>query len=196
MKAYKGFDKNLKCRNFQYEIGKEYEEERAEICDTGFPACEYPLDVFNYYAPNDSKYCDVEIDGDIQKESGDTKVCGKQIRIGGEIGIKGIVEASIKFILEKIDNTKSENENRSASTNTGNFSASTVEKGGSIAIGIGVKNKAKACIGSAICLVGRGDWNGKYYPIKNIRAEIVDGEKLKADTFYMLIDGEFTEAEE
>lgn len=56
MKCYKGFDKDLKCRDFQYEIGKEYEEERAEICDTGFHACENPLDVFGYYAPADSRY--------------------------------------------------------------------------------------------------------------------------------------------
>lgn len=62
MKAYKGFDKELKCRDFQYEVGKEYEETIAELCSCGFHACENPLDVFNYYEPASSRYCEVEMD--------------------------------------------------------------------------------------------------------------------------------------
>lgn len=63
MKMYKGFDKDLKCRDFQYEIGKTYEEPTAELCEKGFHACEYPLDVFEYYAPGDmSRYCEVDLD--------------------------------------------------------------------------------------------------------------------------------------
>ncbi|MGN0554693.1 MAG: hypothetical protein ACI4LI_02210 [Candidatus Fimenecus sp.] len=78
MKAYKGFDKNLKCRDFQYEIGKEYEEDSAELCERGFHACEHPLDCFGYYPPADSRYCEVEIDDNGQRQSSDTKVCGKK----------------------------------------------------------------------------------------------------------------------
>ena len=63
MKMYKGFDKDLKCRDFQYEIGKTYEEPTAELCEKGFHACEYPLDVFGYYAPGYmSRYCEVDLD--------------------------------------------------------------------------------------------------------------------------------------
>ena len=63
MKMYKGFDKDLKCRDFQYEIGKTYEEPTAELCEKGFHACEYPLDVFEYYAPGEmSRYCEVDLD--------------------------------------------------------------------------------------------------------------------------------------
>lgn len=62
IKAYKGFNKDLQCRGFQYEIGKEYEEETANLCHAGFHACEYPLDVFGYYSPADSRFCEVELD--------------------------------------------------------------------------------------------------------------------------------------
>lgn len=62
MKCYKGFDKDLKCRGFQYEIGKEYEENAADICHKGFRACENPMDVFGYYNPADSRYCEVDLD--------------------------------------------------------------------------------------------------------------------------------------
>lgn len=63
IKAYKGFDKNLQCRGFQYEIGKEYEEKDAKACNCGFHACEYPLDVFGYYPPTNSRFCEVEQSG-------------------------------------------------------------------------------------------------------------------------------------
>lgn len=67
MKAYKGFDKDLKCRGFQYEVGKEYEEQEVDLCYKGFHACVAPLDVFQYYAPATSRFCEVEIDGEIEK---------------------------------------------------------------------------------------------------------------------------------
>ena len=122
MKAYKGFDKDLKCRGFQYEIGKEYEEPKADLCACGFHACENPIDVFGYYNPADSRYCEVEISDISPKKSGDSKRCGKKIHIGAEIGIKGIVEAFIKFTMDKVDwkNAKESNTgDRSVATNTG-----------------------------------------------------------------------------
>ena len=83
----------------------------------------------------------------------------------------------------------------SAATNTGDYSASTVEGKGSVAVVCGYQSKAKACIGSAICVAERGEWNGKEYPLLAIKAAIVDGVTLKADTFYTLKDGEFVEVE-
>ena len=127
MKCYKGFDKDLRCKDFQYEIGKEYETERAEICEEGFHACEFPLDVLWYYNPADSRFCEVELDANEQTRD-DSKRVGKKIKIGAEIGLSGLVKAGVKFILEKADfeNAKATNTgNSSAATNTGNSSAAT-----------------------------------------------------------------------
>ena len=127
MKCYKGFDKDLRCKDFQYEIGKEYETERAEICEEGFHACEFPLDVLWYYNPADSRFCEVELDANEQTRD-DSKCVGKKIKIGAEIGLSGLVKAGVKFILEKADfeNAKATNTgNCSAATNTGNRSAAT-----------------------------------------------------------------------
>ena len=101
IKAFKGFDKDLKCRGFQYEIGKEYEEKTASLCNTGFHACEHPLDVLGYYPPGDgSRYCEVEIDATSER-SDDTKVCGTKIKIGAEIGIKGLIKAAFQYTKEQ-----------------------------------------------------------------------------------------------
>lgn len=111
MKAYKGFDRDLKCRGFQYEIGKEYEEKEAE-------ACENPLEVFRYYPPCDgNRYCEVEQDGEFSKHGGDSKVASTKIKIGVELGLKGLVQAGVSFILDKV-NWKAD-----AATNTGDQSA-------------------------------------------------------------------------
>ena len=129
MKMYKGFDKDLKCRDFQYEIGKTYEELTAELCKKGFHACEYPLDVFKYYAPgNMSRYCEVDLDEVSGKESDeDCKRCGKKIAVKAEIGIAGLVKAAVDFVMENIkdENKEANTGDYSASTNTGNYSAST-----------------------------------------------------------------------
>ena len=128
MKCFKGFDKDLKCRGFQYEIGKEYTEETADICNCGFHACEFPMDVFGYYPPSDSRYCEVELDANDQKTSDDSKRVGKKISVKAEIGIAGIIKAGVEYIKEQVDweNDKATNTgNYSAATNTGDQSAAT-----------------------------------------------------------------------
>ncbi|MFR8529968.1 MAG: hypothetical protein ACLVDB_01880, partial [Anaeromassilibacillus sp.] len=95
---YKGFDKDLKCKGFQYEIGKEYECENAVACETGFHACERPLDVFSYYPPASSRYCEVEQSGKTDANSDDSKVASTKIKIGAEIGIPGLVKAQIEYV--------------------------------------------------------------------------------------------------
>ena len=120
MKACKGFDKNLRCRGFQYEVGGEYTEETAELCNRGPHACENPLDTLRYYRPGDSRYCEVEIEDNGQRSSYDSKVCGKHIKIGAEIGLKGVINAGVRFVFDKCESATEEN----ASGESGNAAAS------------------------------------------------------------------------
>ena len=129
MKACKGFDKNLRCRGFQYEVGGEYTEETAELCNRGPHACENPLDTLRYYRPGDSRYCEVEIEDNGQRSSYDSKVCGKHIKIGAEIGLKGVINAGVRFVFDKCESATEENAsgasgNAAASGDGGNAAAS------------------------------------------------------------------------
>ena len=129
MKACKGFDKNLRCRGFQYEVGGEYTEETAELCNRGPHACENPLDTLRYYRPGDSRYCEVEIEDNGQRSSYDSKVCGKHIKIGAEIGLKGVINAGVRFVFDKCESATEENAsgwrgNAAASGDSGNAAAS------------------------------------------------------------------------
>ena len=203
MKCYKGFDKDLKCRGFQYEIGKEYEENAADICRKGFLACENPMDVFGYYNPADSRYCEVDLDTNEQTEK-DSKRVGKKIKIETEIGLSGLIQAGVKSILEKVDfksakesNTGDQSAatntgNRSAATNTGDWSAATVGGAESIAVVTGYGSKAKGAVGCWLVLTERDE---KMH-ILGVRAVCVDGETIKADTFYMLKNGAITKVDE
>ena len=130
MKAYKGFDKDLKCREFQYEVGKEYEEENSALCKKGFHACENPLDTFRYYRPTDSRYCEVDVDDNGERNSTDSKVCGKHIKISAEIGLKGVINAGVRFVFDKCESATEEN----ASGESGNAAASG-ERGNAAASG-------------------------------------------------------------
>ena len=130
---YKGFDKDMKCRGFQYEEGKTYETDTAKLCNTGFHACECPLDVFGYYSPTDDKgnlqkFHEVELDDISNERDGDTKVCAKKITIGAELNFLGLAKAHIEWVKSQVktDNgTAAENKDRSAATNTGYRSAAT-----------------------------------------------------------------------
>ena len=206
MKAYKGFDKNLKCRDFQYEIGGEYTEEEARLCESGFHACEYPLDVFSYYHPADSRFCEVEMDGVSDKRGEDSKVCAKHIQVSAEIGIAGIAKASVEYIKTKISGAPATNTgDRSAATNTGDWSVATntgnrsaaeVSGRDSVAIATGFSPKVRGGVGCAIVCAERGEWDGEKYPLLAICSAIVDGEKIKADTWYTVKNGEFVEVDE
>lgn len=105
--SYKGFNKDLQCRGFQYEIGKDYEQEgEIECCKKGFHACKFPTDVLWYYPPvNGNRYCTVTQSGDISKNNviTDFKIASSKIHIGSEISVEQLIDASIKYIL---DNTK------------------------------------------------------------------------------------------
>ena len=134
LRAYKGFDKDLKCRAFQYEVGKEYSEEKADICSCGFHACEHPLDTFRYYSPNESRYCEVALAANGQRRGDDSKRVGKHIAIKGELSIAGLVKAAIDYTFE---NTKESTKDCGASSATGDYGASSATgyKGASSATG-------------------------------------------------------------
>ena len=124
MIVYKGTDKDMKCRGFQFELGKEYVEEEAELCNKGFHGCEYPLDVFSYYNPADSRFFVADLDGVTDEEAeDDSKRAGTKIKLRAEIGIAGIVKAAVEYIKEKAESSKNQTGNRSAANNTGNRSA-------------------------------------------------------------------------
>ena len=218
MKAYKGFNKNLKCRDFQYEIGKEYKEKKATVCDCGFHSCLSPIDVLGYYPPADARgnlnrFCEVEIPEEMDKSDDDSKVATKSIKINAEIGLKGLVEAGVNFILEKVnwENSREANTgyrsaatntgdqsaatntgNYSAATNTGDQSAATVEGADSIAIATGYAGKAKGALGCFIVIAERST----DYKLIDVKATRVDGKVIKANTYYKLVDSKFVEAED
>ena len=161
MKAYKGFDKDLKCRSFQYEVGGEYEEQEASICRKGFHACENPLDTLRYYRPGDSRYCEVELEDNGQRNGDDSKVCGKKIKIGAEIGLDGVIEAGARFIFEKCegvseDRASGENGNAAASGWSGNAAASG-ENGNAAASGVRGNAAASGVRGNAAASGERGN---------------------------------------
>ena len=292
IRGYKGFDKDLKCRGFQYEVGKEYSTDKAVACETGFHYCENPMDVLNFYTPCDNtgnlnRFCEVEGSGDFDKSKSD-KICCTHLKVKAEIGLQELIKAGVKFILDRVkwEDDKQSNTgyysaatntgyrslatntggyslatntghysvatntgdysvatntgyrsaatntgyrsaatntgyrsvatntghysvatntgnyslatntgNYSVATNTGNYSAASVEGKESIVIVTGKDNKAKGSLGCWIILTERGEWDGDTYPILDVKSFKVDGEVIKADTWYKLIDGKAVEVE-
>ena len=212
MKMYKGFDKDLKCRGFQYEIGKTYEEPTAELCEKGFHACEYPLDVFKYYAPgNMSRYCEVDLDKVSGKESDeDSKRCGRKIAVKAEIGIAGLVKAQIQYVKEHttMEHTdpKQATAGDSGAATAGRYGAATAGDSGaatsrgSVAVGKngcglvrGENVKIKGGMGAILVIAVENDED---HAIKEWKAFVVDGETVKPDTWYTLKDGRPVEVDE
>lgn len=122
MKAYKGFNKDLKCRGYQYEVGGEYEEDTADLCECGFHACELPHHVFGYYAPGESRFCEVELDAtdDIAKDS---KKVGKRIKINEEIDAFSICKIAVGTFFEKFDFAKKVASANPNDSNAGDYGA-------------------------------------------------------------------------
>ena len=217
-KAFKGFNKDLTCRGFQYEEGKEFETERAECCEEGFHACEYPLDCFGYYAPNSSVFHEVELDGDMDQSGSDTKICATKIKIGARLSIAGLVKAAIDFTMSRVNKEASSDErhgyasatgNCGASSATGYRGASSVSDPTGVAVAWGHEARAKGCLGAHLILsdwryIGEKYSDGDYkYPYRveswelaGAKMVIVDGEKIKADTYYRCINGEIVEVNE
>ena len=258
IKSYKGFNKDMTCRDKKYEEGKEYEEERAEACDCGMHACEYPLDCFGYYDPAHSVYHVVEQSGEISRHDDDSKVASTKMKIGARLDIHGLVSAAIEYTksrttAEFTDPERATAGNSGAATagyrgaatagdggaaTAGNYGAATAGNSGAATAGnygaatAGYRGAATAGDGGAATAgdggaatsrgssasgenglsVARGnnvrvkgglgailviaEENESDYDIKHWKAVVVDGENVKADTWYKLEDGELVEESE
>ena len=154
IKSYKGFDKDLRCRGFQFEIGKEYEEPDAKACENGFHACEMPIEVLNYYEPGKmSRYCEVEQSGKISRHSGDSKVASSKIKIGAEIGILGLVKAQFEYVKERATPS-----GKQYSTGDWSANSATGNRSANVSTGYGSANSATG-YGSANSATGYGSAN-------------------------------------
>ena len=207
IKSYKGFNKNMTCRGFQYEEGKEYEEEIVEVCDHGFHAFEYPLDCLNYYYPNESVYHEVEQSGEIQKHNDDTKVASTKIKIGAEISIAGLVKAAIEYTVKRVKKDAESDEKHGASSATGYCGASSAEDKDAVAVAWGYKSKAKGVLGAFLVFA---DWeytgseddteydrnNQSAWVLNGAKMVQVDGENIKPNTWYTIENGEIAEVSE
>ena len=235
VKSYKGFNKDMTCRDFQYKEGKEYETSKAVVCNEGFHACEHPLDCLGYYPPNTSVYHEVEQTGEFSSDSGsrDSKIASTKIKIGAKLSIAGLVQAAIDFTKSKTVTMQDATGNYGASSATGDYGASSATgdcgassatgykgassatgncgassatgyKGASsadnstaVAVAWGYESKAKGCIGAHIvCAEWKYDNLNNDWFFVGAKMSIVDGVKIKADTYYTLRDGEFVEVKE
>ena len=229
IKSYKGFDKNLKCRDFQYEIGKEYEMDgEIRVCNRGFHACESPFEVFDHYSMIGSRFCEVEQDGNISKEDRGTKICSSKIKIKAELKLADMINLGVEWLKEitspeKIKTSIKDNSsgNYAQIGSSGNYAqigssgddAKIGSSGNYAQIGssgndakidstgegcvimcAGINSVAKASKGSWITLSewSYSDKKQRYIPVC-VKTEFVDGEKIKADTYYKLAGGVFKE---
>ena len=229
MKAYKGFNKDMTCRGFQYEIGKAYETDAADLCRIGFHACENPLDCFSHYAPGNSRYCEVEIEDNGQRSSEDSKVVGKKIKIGAELSTEQICKLHFEYVRSRCapakTNAAGDRESASAgrygSASAGEYGSASAGRYGSasagdygsasagwygvsasrgsssagengVAAARGEHAKVRGGIGSVlvVCVEKKDS-----YDIAEWKAAVVDGERIRPDTWYTVENGEFKEVD-
>ena len=275
--AYKGFDKDLKCRGVQYEVGKEYETDEAD-------ACEMPLEVLRYYPPTTSRYCLVE--QSVEMDDAGEKTASTKLKVCAEIGIPGLVKAQIEWARKRLKTEKcasgdrsvacasgdrsvacasgdqsvacasgdqsvasnsgdwsvasnssyrsvasnigyqsvasnigdrsvasnigyrsvafnsgyrsvaSNIGDRSVASNSGDRSVASNSGKASVAMVSGIDGRVKGAVGCALFAVERGEFDGETYPIQSVAAAIVDGEVIKADTWYWCWNGKLVEVDE
>ena len=199
MKVYKGTDMDMKCRGMQYKLGETAVfDGELKLCNAGLHACMQPIDVLGHYAPSESRYFEAEAEGvSNERKLGDSKIVAKKMTLKAEIGIPGLVKAQVEYIKKQIGfddaikRADAENQNHA----TGYQGAASATGKAGIALAAGLECKAMGALGCAICCVERGEWDGKTYPIIAVKAAIVDGERIKADTWYRLRNGEFVEVD-
>ena len=197
--AYKAFNKDMKCRGFQYKEGETYKHDgRVVPCESGFHSCENPIDIFKYYNPGKNVFHVVEVSGEIARHEEDSKVASSEIKIGVAINLHDLIGASVNFMFARkyIKKTsKHSTGDRSASSATGDSSASSATGDSSASVCTGLHSKAMAGKYGCISLAW---WNKKEERGEMRCAETGCGDgsdgKLKAEVFYSLdVHGNFAE---
>ena len=226
VKSYKGFSRDMTCKGKQYEEGKDYEEDRAEACKSGMHACEYPLDCFSYYPPGNSVYHEVTQSGKLSRNGDDSKIASTKMHIGARLDIHGMVSAAIEFTktrttTEYTDPKMATAGNYGAATagdcgaaTAGNCGAATAGDSGAATAGNcgAATSRGTSVVGENGLAVARGNGvrvkgglgailviaeeNKDNYDVAAWKAVVVDGENIKADTLYELVDGELKEVRE
>ena len=205
MKAFKGFNRDMTCRGFQYKEGETFETDKAELCSTGFHACERPLDVFNYYSPSESVYHEVELDKvSDERRNDDTKVVAKKIKVGARLSIRDLVNAQIEFVKEHCTNEFNAEPGQPATA--GNYGAATAGENGvatsrgkssvgknGLAVAKGNGCKVRGGLGSILIIA---EESPNDFDIVEWASAVVDGEIITADTWYRLVGGKFMESED
>ena len=201
MKGFKGFDKGLVCRRKQYKENTVFEEEAAEICKSGMHFCENPFDVLEYYDlvntdGSFNEFAEVEaLDKCLTDDN--KKYCTKKLKIGAKLSFSGFVNACIEFILEKTKIEQTDEEDETVIGSSGDSAKITSEGEDSVICCAGHNSIVRAKKGSWITL---SEWErslekDRWIP-KCVKTKFVDGEKIKADTFYRLENGKFVEVKE
>ena len=192
--GFKGFDENMQCRGFQYEEGKTYHEDgEIQACQSGFHYCKYPLDVFGYYPPAKSRFCAVEGSGKVSNDTDDTKIAVSDLKVKAEIGIAGIVKAAIEYTKKRCTNKCNTEEGKPATA--GSYGAAT-SRGKSctgkhgISVARGNDVKVRGGMGAILVIA---EEEKERYEIASWKVVIVDGDKVKPDTWYKLQNGELIE---
>lgn len=211
IKSYKGFDKDFKCKGFQYEAGKEYELEGGiTVCERGFHACENPLEVWDYYDMLDSRFAEVEQSGSLDREEGEsTKVCSSKIKIKAELKLADIIKLGVEWLEERTSMPKDTDKDNSGDYakigSSGNY-AQIGSSGYGAQINSTGEDSVICCAGhNSIVKAKKGSWitlsewqrsedKDRWIP-KCVKTEYVDGERIKEDTWYKLVNGEFKEVE-
>ena len=226
--SYKGFDKNMECRGFKYEVGKEYEMDgEIKCCNRGFHACKSPIEVWDYYDMLNSRFAEVEQSGKIDEEEKSTKICSSRIKIKAELKLADIINIGVEWLKDitspskiKEDGVLNDNGYRRKQIGSSGGSAKIGSSGDYAKIGssgnyakigssggsaqidstgedsvimcAGNESKAKAKVGSWITLA---EWKWSDEKNRNVpvcvKTEYVDGENIKADTWYQLKNGKF-----
>ena len=218
MKGYKAFNKGLICKGKQYKENETFEEERAVPCHRGMHFCKNPFDVLNFYDLVDengefSDFAEVEAPDDAEvKTDDDIKYCTTKLKVGAKFSFAGFVKTCVDFVIEKTQTEKPDSGDYAQIGSSGN-SAKIGSSGDSAQIGSsGYSAKIKStgydsiicCAGDDSCVSAKkgswitlAEWKYSYekdrYVPKCVKTEYVDGERIKEDTMYKLIDGEFTE---
>jgi hypothetical protein len=222
--SYKGFDKNMQCRGFQYEVGKEYEMDgEIKCCNQGFHACKSPMEVWDYYDMLDSRYAEVEQSGKIDAGENSTKVCSSRIKIKAELKLADIINIGVEWLKDitspskvKADGVLNDNGNRRKQIGSSGDSAKIGSSGDYAQIGssgdyakigstgedsvimcAGNSSRSKAKVGSWITLA---EWKWSDEKKRDVpvcvKTEYVDGDNIKADTWYQLKNRKFVEVTE